>query len=88
MSRTIHGLEALPLSFFVICGQQEQIIFVVFVVATDLPQVDIKYVRGNHFFKVSSLVLKFHQIDQFFVDDGPVRQEKSTARCELATPKE
>jgi hypothetical protein len=70
---TIHRLEA---EHFVIVLEEKQVVFVVLIMATSLPQVNTAQIGGDDFFKAALFVLSFHKVKQFIVNNCSLRQEK------------
>ena len=59
VTRTVHGLEALHL---VVRLQEVEVLLVVLVVATRLPEVDAAQVGRDHFLVASLLILAAHEV--------------------------
>lgn len=59
--------------------KHEEIIFIVLVVARDLPEINVEHVGSDHLLVASSKVLVSHEINKPVIDFGPMGEEKGTA---------
>ena len=76
VTRAVHGLESM---FFIIVLDEEDILFVLEIVATTLPQIRAVYVGRYDFTVAPNLVLGSHEVEKFIVNDCAVWEKHCTS---------
>jgi hypothetical protein len=76
MARAVHGLESM---LFTCLVNEENVLLVLEVVATDLPKFGVVDIGRNNLTVASDSIFGSHELDETVVDDSSVRVEKSAA---------
>jgi hypothetical protein len=85
---TVHWLQSVADPVMTLCGNQEQIFLVVFIMTRNFPQVDVEDVGCDYLLETAFDVLIPHKVDQFVVNFGSVWQKECATRGVLCVPEE